>query len=278
MEARRREDAAFVEGLRERVERAEKKVSDQEKWMREQIDVMFQSCVARDKYVDDRMKETDERIGRRRREIDLLVQENIGLKTRVESMSDKLCHCSSKSPALSGEGTRSNPWSLDLEYEDPPVTAPSSPAPPENSTPLPVPGPAAETPRRSSDAENVLPTCCASAAPEFAPMLRLVEDDEAEDEDGGLHVSTARFRQGAENRALVVRQTCIKSKKRRVDVHPYRMALGDRQQQRQRDVRLGVGRKVFPLSIQYNRRVQRHGSAGYEPDSEPDRGAVSCSH
>ena len=54
-----------------------------------------------------------------------LEDENLALKTQVESMADKLCHCQQGSPNIRGDGTREEPFELeyasDGEYHTPPA-------------------------------------------------------------------------------------------------------------------------------------------------------------
>jgi hypothetical protein len=97
--------------------------------------------------------EVDRRISRHRRELKALAQEdeemqrkfdvNTGVlcdslsavEAKIESMVDKLCHCSAPSP-LSGQGTSDSPYELEYADEDAPTVVPL-----ENKTPLPVAGP-----------------------------------------------------------------------------------------------------------------------------------------
>ena len=214
------------------------------------------------------------------------------LKASIDSMSGKLCHCQ-KSPVLSGQGTPTIPFELEedgLEYATPPsLSSPNPPAPVENTAPIPIPTPAADSLPRDSDAENIPPACCASATgPTFAPMLgRLVEVEETEDEANW--VSTEQFRRGVENRELVVRQLCVRTKRRRVDQNPYRMALGDKSQQRGRDLLLARRGAKFHAdyhvpSVRQLRKngraldgvVQRHRPTGYQSDSESGSSGLSC--
>ena len=147
------------------------RINGQEAWMKDQIKQAFDSCVARDTLVDGR-------IDRRRREVDLLrraVGELEGdqdlLKSQVESMSNKLCHCSARSPVLSGTGSQEDPHELEYasadEYHSPPITSPPS----ENSAPIPIPDRAEDTPLPASDQENVGSTCCALVGPIRPPLI-----------------------------------------------------------------------------------------------------------
>jgi hypothetical protein len=113
--------------------------------------------------------EVDRRMARHRRELKVLAQEdeemreksdvNTGvlcdslsaIKAKIESMVDKLCHCSSPSP-LSGKGMSDSPYELELEYAD--RDTPTE-VPLENTVPLPVAGPSVAP--QDSDAKNVPP-------------------------------------------------------------------------------------------------------------------------
>ena len=156
-----------------------------------------------------------DRFARQRQELEEAQGEIEELKACVASMSDKLCHCS-KSPEVKGKGTMVDPWTWDdrLEYHTPPST---------RSTPS---GPSSVT---SPPQENVPPSCCLSAtAPVFAPMSTLQEI--REDVETGEWVLTDRFREGEENRRLVVRQTCSRGKGRgraHGGLHPYRTPTGE---------------------------------------------------
>jgi hypothetical protein len=99
--------------------------------------------------------EVDRRIARHRRELKALAQEDeemqrkfdvntsvlcdsiSAIEAKIESMVDKLCHCSAPSP-LSGKGTSDSPYELELEYAD--GDTPTE-VPLENTVPLPVAGP-----------------------------------------------------------------------------------------------------------------------------------------
>jgi hypothetical protein len=72
------------------------------------------------------------------------------IEAKIESMADKLCHCSAPSP-LSGKGMSDSPYELELEYAD--GDTPTE-VPLDNTVPLPVAGPSSVAPQ-DSDAENV---------------------------------------------------------------------------------------------------------------------------
>jgi hypothetical protein len=88
----------------------------------------------------------------------------------IASMSDKLCHCSNKSPSLVGVGTRSLLFELEYAMEDEYTVPPMA-----NTSPIPVPAPLTQMATPSdSDMENVPPPPVPRAA------LRLIIDDEDE--------------------------------------------------------------------------------------------------
>jgi hypothetical protein len=134
--------------------------------------------------------EVDRRISRHRRELKALTQEdeemqrkfdvNTGVlcdslsavEAKIESMVDKLCHCSVPSP-LSGQGTSDSPYELEYADEDAPSVVPL-----ENKTPLPVAGPSSVAPQ-DSEAENVPPV--------RRDALRLIEG--VEEGDGYVGMS-----------------------------------------------------------------------------------------
>ena len=118
-------------------------------------------------------------------------------------MSNKLCHCHKKSPAIGGQVTVDAPFELDeqeLEYFTPPkAKSPSPPATAENHAPITVPTPPAKSPLCHSDAENLPLACCHQVtSPTFTPMSGcLVEVEETEDEANW--VLTDRFCKGTTN-------------------------------------------------------------------------------
>jgi hypothetical protein len=133
--------------------------------------------------------EVDRHLARHRRELKTLVQEdedmakkfdvNTGvlcdslsaIEAKIESMVDKLCHCSPKSP-LSGKGTSDSPYELEYADGDTPTEVPV-----ENVTPLPVPTPSVAP--QDSDAKN--------APPVHRDALRLIEG--VEEGDGYIGMS-----------------------------------------------------------------------------------------
>jgi hypothetical protein len=134
--------------------------------------------------------EVDRRIARHRRELKALAQEDeevqrkfdvntsvlcdsiSAIEARIESMVDKLCHCSVPSP-LSGNGTSDSPYELEYADEDTPTEVPS-----ENAVPLPIAGPSSAAPQ-DSNAEN--------APPVRRDALRLIEG--VEEGDGYIGMS-----------------------------------------------------------------------------------------
>ena len=189
------------------------------KALERQFQRFLDNLAAHARNVERALDKHQDRFARQQRELEEAQGEIEELKACVASMSDKLCHCS-KSPDLKGKGTMVDPWHWDdrLEYHTPPSTrlTPSGPSsitspPQENNAPVPVPNPVEESSLPVSDQENIPPSCCLSAtAPVFAPMSTLQEIKE--DVETGEWVSTDHFREGDENRRLVVRQTCSRGK------------------------------------------------------------------
>ena len=68
-----------------------------------------------------------------------LEDKNLALKTQVESMADKLCHCQQRSPNVRGDGSREEPFELeyasDGEYHTPPAGEQEN-APPRTLVPI----------------------------------------------------------------------------------------------------------------------------------------------
>ena len=79
-----------------------------------------------------------------------LEDENRTLKTQVESMSNKLCHCRQGGPTISGEGTREEPFELEYASDD----YHTPPAEEQENTP----------PRTLVPIEEVLPEVAATEA------------------------------------------------------------------------------------------------------------------
>ena len=136
-----------------------------------------------------------------------LEDENLTLKTQVESMADKLCHCNKGNPVVSGEGTREEPFELeyasDGEYHTPPAEEQGNVTP---QTLIPI--------------EEVLPE---------------VAETEAMQERGREFVE-------AWERSQVRCQRCVRSSGRiKAKYHPYRKSTGQSFKQR---VRLPVDSEI----------------------------------
>ena len=170
-------EAAFIGKLQTKDEMLDKELDNHQK----RLDHHREDLLASEKYVNtlqDRVM--------------VLEDENLALKTQVESMSDKLCHCNKESPTMSGEGTREEPFELeyasDGEYHTPPAEE-------QENTP----------PRTLIPIEEVLPE---------------VTEVEAMQERG---------REFAEawDRSQVHRQRCVRSAGRiKSKFHPYHKSTG----------------------------------------------------
>src|SRR5882762_2915318 len=202
---------------------------------------MHSAAVQRDEYVDKEMDKHHERLARHRHNLEtmrgwisVLKEENFEKRALIDSMADKLCHCRA-SPRLVGSGTWEEPFAMDdeLKYEGSPNSYHSAPlSTPPSKAPIPIPYPGTSV-LRDSDEENRQPACCSASVPVWAPLMPIGEvDEEAE--------PTLLFPIVEDVPRVVVCQTCRRSKPFKTDPHPYRMALGNRQQQRARDAKLFI--------------------------------------
>ena len=103
-------EAAFIGKLQTRDEVLDQELDNHQK----RLDRHQQDLLASEKYTNTLLDR-----------VTALEDENLTLKTRLESMVDQLCHCNKESPVVSGEGTREEPFELeyasDGEYHTPPA-------------------------------------------------------------------------------------------------------------------------------------------------------------
>ena len=185
-------EAAFIGKLQTRDEVLDEELDNHQK----RLDRHREDLLASEKYINtlqDRVM--------------ALEDENLALKSQVESMADKLCHCSKRSPTMSGEGTREEPFELeyasDGEYHTPPAEEQEN-APPRTLVPI----------------EEVLPEVAAT---------------EAMQERGREFIE-------ALDRSQVRRQRCVRSSGRiKSHFHPYCKSTG---QSFRRRVRMPVDSEI----------------------------------
>ena len=207
----------------------------------------------RDKEVDSLM----ERLNRHRRDLEAthskarktqekirgLEEEVLTLKVQVGSMADKVCRCSERSPALSGEGTQNAPFELDYEgssgfYHVPPEETPAT-----SDEPLPV------------VVREVVEGVLGQDDAIVGRLVPIVEEEEADPSQ--VEREYAQRMSHTTVRPRRRRTTTLK----RQDVYPHRMTAG----------RERVHPYFFRVESEYRRTLRRGHrgvSAGYQSDSE----------
>ena len=152
------------------------------------VNILKDQVTRMDREHEERMNCHRENIDWQREECILLrvgLQENEDrtgeLSVRQQQMSRQLCRCADRQgPPISAVGSPQPPpyaRSPSLEFHTPPIEVhpiEDAETPPQSS-PIPVPPPAPESPISFSDAENVPPACCANPPAPRAPLQPIEE-------------------------------------------------------------------------------------------------------